>query len=73
MKNTTLNVVIFITMVAQYWLGFYMGYQYGRPDESFDYQIELNQDSIRVIDDRVLLDTTLHFDELEEFIIRDNI
>lgn len=38
----------------------------------FDYQIDLREDSLYILTDQNL-DTTIHFDDLEEYIIRDNI
>lgn len=40
--------------------------------ERFDYHLDLKGDSIQIKTD-LGVDTTIHFDELEEFIIRDNL
>lgn len=66
-----MNVIIFIGFILQYWLGYYMGYNTKKAVPS-DYQIELDEDSIHVFTDQDQ-DTTIHFDDLEEWLIRDNL
>lgn len=55
-------------------LCFLIGFWTGRHayTSTSDYYIELHEDSINVITD-LGVDTTIHFDDLEEYIIRDNL
>lgn len=39
---------------------------------SFDYHLNLQEDSIYILTDQDI-DTTIHFDDIDEFLIRDNI
>ena len=67
-----MSFITFILFIIQYWLGYYMGYNTDRQSKSFEYQINLDEDSIHIVTDQHQ-DTTIHFDELEEWLIRDNL
>jgi hypothetical protein len=72
-KTLTMKLILFLLTVATIAgvaLGLTAVHSINKYD-SFDYHIDLQQDSIRVVDK--YHDTIIHFDDLEEYLIKDNI